>query len=278
MKQNHTHSIRTLTLTGALAVALWGCQKDDFTPQNNHQPDGLNLTVIDGGYTGSAANDDNGKGNDMPPTRAIENGYKTTFTAGDQIGIYAVKNDALTTANTNIRLTLTDIGDGVLQWQPPTGIQLPVDADRYFIYYPYKASPGTGIPSATDADAFFANIIKAWSPSFEQSDVTKYTSKDLMVGSGTPGASTAGGIPLAITLEHKMGLAIVKLPEGVTDITFYNFNPYQGVSGEYRYLVKPSTPTPLSGSFTDGGEARGYTINATVTAGNYKTYNVQGKP
>ena len=264
MKHTYIHPLRILALLGAMMATLCGCQKDDLAP--THPQDELLLTIVDNGYTGNTTTYNNGTWSEQPPTRATENGYKTTFTEGDQIGLYAVKNNALTA--TNVCLTLTG---GV--WTPPNGTKLPADADRYFVYYPYKSSPGTVTNAATDADTFFANLIAASSPGTTQSG-TSYTSQDLMVGSGT--SPINGKLP--VTLKHKMGLAVIKLPGGATDIVFNGFTPYEGVSGEYRSLLKPATATPLSGSFMDGSEIRFYDINATVAAGEYKIYTVKAKP
>lgn len=51
--------------------------------------------------------------------------------------------------------------------------------------------------------------------------------------------------------------------------------PYNGVNGEYRYLVNPATATTLSCSFKDGGETRGFVISPTIAGGNYKEYTVK---
>lgn len=273
MKHTHIQHLRIVALVGAMATALCGCQKDDLVPQTSIDPQGeLQITVVDGGYTGNAATYNNGTWSEQPQTRATENGYKTTFTANDKVGIYAVKSGTLTA--TNVCLTLTsDV------WTLPNGTKLPADADRYFVYYPYQSSvSGAVAPAATNADDFFANVITNWALTTDQSG-TNYTKQDLMVGSGTLGTPPVNGkYPLTVVLSHKMGLAVIKLPTGATDITFTSFTPYTGVSGEYRYLVKPNTDAPLLGSFVEGGEVRGYTINANIEAGAYKTYTVQGKP
>lgn len=268
IKQNHIHPLRTLALLGAMAAALWGCQTDDFAEPSNLPQGELQLTVTDSGYTGHTVNYDNGTLRELPPTRATDAGYKTTFTAGDKIGFYAVSADN-SVANNNIALTLTNVGGGTLQWQPPTGVKLSATADRYFAYYPYKSSPGNVTATVTDADAFFASIISAWTPTADQSG-TNYTAQDLMVGSGT-----LANNKLTITLAHKMGLAVIKLPTGITDAAFYINLPYTGVSGEYRYLLKPSTATTLLCRFKDGGVARGFVISPTIHGGNYKEYRVQ---
>lgn len=267
MKKNYIHTTCTIALLGMMVAGLWGCQKDDLAEQATAPQGELQLTVVDGGYTkGQALNYEGGTLRELPQTRATENGYKTTFTAFDQIGLYAVKSGALVA--TNICLTLTDVS-GTLQWQPDGNVKLPADANYYFAYYPYKSSPGNVTTTATTADAFFADIISAWTPATDQSDAN-YTQQDLMVGSGT-----LANNQLTITLAHKMGLAVIKLPSGVTNVTFNGFTPYTGVSGEYRYLLKPATATNLSCSFTDGSEVRGFVIAPIIAGGNYKTYTVQ---
>lgn len=269
MKHTYIHPLRTLTLLGSMMAVLCSCQEDDLAPQAGSDPQGeLQITVTDGGYTGNAATYSNGTWSEQLQTRATENGYKTTFAEGDQVGLYAVKSNALKA--TNVCLTLTSS-----VWTPPNGTKLPADADRYFVYYPYQSSvSGAAVPTATTADDFFANVITAWTPATDQSG-TNYTKQDLMVGSGTLGSTPENGkYPLTVTLAHKMGLVVIKLPDGVTSITFTGFTPYEGVSGEYRYLVKPSRATSLSGSFVEGVDVRKYTINATISAGAYKTYNI----
>lgn len=276
MKKNYIHHTTcAIVLLGAMVAGLWSCQTDYLAEQNNKLQGELKITVIDNGYTtGQALNYEGGTFRELPQTRATENGYKTIFTAGDKIGLYAVKSGAL--AATNVCLTLTNVG-GTLQWKPDAGVKIPADADRYFAYYPYQPSPsGTLNNSATTADEFFSNTIANWITNLDTDQSSTYPSKDLMVGMGTLGATPVNGFyPLDITLTHKMGLAVIKLPASATDITFNGFTPYAGVSGEYRYLLNPAKSTTLSCNFKDGGEVRGFAIAPTIAGGNYKTYTVQ---
>lgn len=270
MKKNYIHTTCTFVLLGMMVAGLWGCQKDDLAEQASVSQGALQLTVIDGGYTISQVqNYEGGTLGELPQTRAIENGYQTTFTQDDQIGLYAVKSSALVA--TNVCLTLTNVS-GTLQWQPPTGVKLPTDANYYFAYYPYKSSPGNVAATAITADAFFADVISAWTPATDQSG-TNYTRQDLMVGSGT-----LANNQLTIILTHKMGLAVIKLFAGMKDIEFDGFSPYAGVTDEYRYLLKPGTETTLKGSFFNSGACQAYTIQANIAEGNYKTYTVAPPP
>lgn len=268
MKKNYIHTTCTFVLLGMMVAGLWGCQKDDLAEQASVSQGALQLTVIDGGYTISQVqNYEGGTLGELPQTRATENGYKTTFTAGDKIGLYAVKSGALVAAN--VCLTLTNVS-GTLQWK--TDVKLPTDANYYFAYYPYQTSPGNVTATATTADAFFADVISAWTPATDQSG-TNYTQQDLMVGSGVLSSNK-----LPITLAHKMGLAVIKLFAGMTDIEFDGFTPYAGVTDEYRYLLKPGTETTLKGSFFNSGACQAYTIQANIAEGKYKTYTVAPPP
>lgn len=257
-------------LAAVLMVGVTSCSKDDLEGGGYGDVGELSLTVVDGGYDSP----------DGVQSRATENGYKTTFTKDDKIGFYSIKNNAVVDAN--ICLTY----DGT-SWNPPTNTRLQSTNDRYFVYYPYQATlSGTVVPTATTADAFFANVITAWTPVSDQSSQALYTASDLMVGKGTLGttAGSNGLFPLTVTLAHKMGLAVITLPNAVTNIAFAGFTPLtktaatSEVAGEYRYLVKPATEITLGGMFTHGGENRTYSFKATVAEGTYRTYNVAGKP
>lgn len=272
MKNNYIHTIRTIALLGVIVAGLWGCQNDDLAEQIGAQKGEWKLTVKDDGYTkGQVVSYDNGTLRELPQTRATENGYRTTFTAGDKIGFYAVKNDR--TIAENVCLTLTDIGEGKLEWQLPKGVKLP-DADRFFAYYPYQETLTANVFAGNkEVDGFFLNVISEWKLNNDQSG-TNYTKQDLMVGIGELDSVKR---EMKISLTHKMGLAVIKLPNDVKDVTFIGFTPYSGVSGEYRYLIKPKTKTTLKGGFTNSGENQyyqTYDITAEIEGGNYKKYTV----
>lgn len=78
MKHTKTNRLAALLL---LAVGVMGCTKEETLP--GHTPNTaripMTISVTDGGY---AAND-----KFAAQSRAVENGYATTFTAGDQIGL-----------------------------------------------------------------------------------------------------------------------------------------------------------------------------------------------
>lgn len=208
-----------------------------------------------------------------PQTRTMENGYKTVFELNDAIGLYSVDSRG-TLVIRNACLRLKSI-KGELKWANLTGEKLIHKGERYFVYYPYASTPRTVNVQATTAEEFFADNISTSSPSLYQYDKNSYTNNDLMVGSGLPGAPSENVYPLTITLDHQMGLAVISFPKGATNIAFDSYRPYL-LDGAYRLIVKPDTPTKISGTFTgDSGETQKFSFSANIPKGSYKTYTVR---
>lgn len=291
-----------------MAAALASCSESEDlgTQPQDRQP--ITVTVTDGGY---AAADKSGA-----DTRAVDNGYATTFTAGDQIGLYIVKPDG-TYAAENIPLTLTVNGSGMLAWQAPASITLYYEgaAAKYFAYYPYQQTlpavsntpdasdePVKPVASATDASGFFAPLISAWTPATDQGTHAAYTASDLMTGCGTASKQSDGTYSLELTMTHAMALVVIETPmtkyaltdkDGKSlpdycipapDTRFYGFTPCF-IGGTYRYLVKPaqSGAADLMGSYTatgsDGSSSvtKEYAVSPNgITAANYALYKVDG--
>ena len=292
-----THSLAALLLIAGLA----GCSEEETlsgTPGDTRTP--ITITVTDGGYTPDDAARQSTAGSDIrqnadnrPSTRAVDNGYATTFTAGDKIGLYAVVGDAVVSSN----IPLTHNGTG---W---TGEAYYEGAKaKYFAYYPYQSTlTGTLDASATDASAFFANVISAWTPATDQGTHAAYTASDLMTGSGTIGAKQTGGTySLELTMTHAMALVVIETPATkytlttdanytwtaeAPDTRFYGFTPYNPSLGTYRYLVEPgqSGAADLMGSYTatgsDGSSSvtKEYAVSPVgIAAANYVHYKVDG--
>lgn len=267
-----------------LLTLLWGCSDETITSviDGDKQSERLTVIVTDGGYIPSEGED--------PLTRVKEEDYKTTFTTGDKIGLYAVKNNAIITGYNNICLTLA--ADG--KWTPPIGTELFYEgADAtYYAYYPYQPSLASAlVPSATDADGFFANVVAQWTPATDQGNYAKYTASDLMTGigavSGTPGSTHT----LSFTFTHQMALMVMDLPKtkyvlstdasytwltDALDTEFNGFSPYHLDAGVYRYLIKPSqTNIFLSGSYTNASsKTNEWGLTPTIATGNYKSFKV----
>lgn len=290
MKHTITTRLAALLL---FAAGMAGCSEEDTLPGGNTTtPDSarcpMTVSVSDGGYTSSDPS--------APGTRAVEDGYTTWFTAGDRIGLYALKNNAIVASN--ICLTATESGSGgaggnSIVW---TGDAYYEGAGTiYFAYYPYKEGlTGDLVASATNASEFFANVVSAWTPAIDQSTYAKYTAQDLMTGSGTAVKQEDGTYSLSFNLTHAMALVVIEMPvtkytadaSGYTwtaeapDTRFYGFAPYSPSAGTYRYLVKPaqSGAADLMGSYTAGnGNTKEYAIiQNSIAAASYALYKVDG--
>lgn len=273
------------------AATLAGCSQSDLpgADDNDTRPGAaLTVQVADGGYSPAEGT--------RADTRATENGYKTEFTEGDRIGLYAVKNNAVVAGCTNLCLTLiADASNsGKLSWTPPsnTGVFYEGDGATYYAYYPYQADAvmnGKVDASAANAANFFKPLVDSWTPATDQSTYALYTAQDLMTGSGTLGGDVSART-LTITLSHCMALAVIEAPSTkytftnsgpsvpdytVSTVTFNGFTPCAMADGSHRYLVRPATKPLLLGSYTNAsGKTQEFTFTPTITAGEYKNYVV----
>lgn len=283
MKRNILH---ILWAAAVIPLALASCRQEVVpgeTDGSHAQP--FLITVTDGGYASEATDG----------TRTTENGYTTTFTAGDQCGLYIVRGTEI--VYNNICLTATDGTDGSLIWQAPAGTNLSggLPDEHYFLYYPYQEDMegNVTVTDATTADAaFFAPLISGWQPKADQSDYTDYTASDLMTASGTTSYAD-GKLSLSFRMAHRMAMAVIEMPEivykftnspAVPDYTIAALADFSSEDkpclmsdGSYRYLVNPEAQedATLTGSYDNGNKV--FTITPSIaTTGNYKTYKVDG--
>ena len=283
MKRNILH---ILWAAAVIPLALASCRQElvpGETDGSHAQP--FLITVTDGGYAAEATDG----------SRATENGYTTTFTAGDQCGLYIVRGTEI--VYNNIRLNATDGTDGSLIWQTPAGTNLGggLPDEHYFLYYPYQEDMEGNVTvtdATTDDAAFFAPLISGWQPKADQSDYADYTASDLMTAAGTVTANADGTLSLSFPMAHRMAMAVIEMPEtvykfeGQEPYTVFsvvpefsgNYSPCLMSDGSYRYLVNPVAQgegATLTGSYDDGNKE--FTITPSIeTAGKYKTYKVDG--
>lgn len=266
-----------------LLLLAASCTQEEF-PAAQDKARQLTISVTDGGYNTSAV--------DGKITRAVENGYTTEFTEGDQCGLYIVRNGAVVCEN--IKLTAAEGTEGGLVWQPDAGVTLAggLSGESYFLYYPYQENMKDKVTaSATDDDGFFATLISGWTPATDQSDYANYTNSDLMTAEGTANNGTDGKLSLSFAMTHRMALAVIEMPETVykftdtsipdyTVLTAADFtaetNPCRMADGTYRYIVNPAqSASSLTGSYDEGKKE--FTVTPSgITASSYKTYKVDG--
>ena len=90
-----------------------------------------------------------------------KNDPKNSFEIGDQIGVYVVnKYNELVVENFKLTRVEATQQNNYNLWEPENGEKLLYSKScRYFCYYPYSASQQTVDPTATTAEAFFADKI-----------------------------------------------------------------------------------------------------------------------
>lgn len=275
------------------ALLLTGCSENELPGNENTDTNRTTFTieVSDGGYAPAAG--------EKPDTRATENDYTTQFTAGDKIGVFAVKNNEIVDGVNNLCLVATADGSNLV-WKTEDGkTPLNISDATYYAYYPWQ--PDEKItdkvyPATDKVTTFFYDVIKDWIPSTNQGTYIDYTSFDLMIASGTPSDKS-----LSFSMQHKMALVVIDLPktkykltdindnplvdangyqryytaDGAPDTKFNGFTPYRMSDGTYRYLINPAAPEKLSGSYTNATSATAeWEFEASVTAGQYGKYAI----
>lgn len=230
MKRNIIH-----TLWMAAAMLLNACSQEDFPIFETGDAMPLAITVTDGGFNGTS--------------RAVENGYRTEFTDGDECGLYIVRGGRV--LYENIKFTATAGSDGSLTWQSDMPLAGGLSDEKYFLYYPYQSEmTGKTTVSATDADGFFTPLVSGWQPAADQSYYAAYTASDLMTAQGTV-SKVGNQLQLSFSMAHRMAMAVIEMPRTVykftdnTDIPDYivtssvdftdsSLQPYVMAPGTYR--------------------------------------------
>ena len=153
-----------------------------------------------------------------------------------------------------------------------------------------KTATPTG--SALTDTEFFAPLVSAWQPQDDQSTHAAYTASDLMTAEGSATTGEDNTLHLSFTMNHRMALAVIEMPNTVkykfTDerIPDYAVSPattFSGIAqplrvndGTYRYLVNHATPAPtIEGHYDEGSKE--FTITPSgLSTGSYKRYKVDG--
>ena len=255
----------------AVMTTLAACSQDDDM-QQDAAPEAtpIEFEITDGGYGGNDA------------TRAVEEGYRTRFEAGDECGLYIVNGGTLKAKN--VKLTASE-ENGKLTWKPENGTEIDAaDGDKYFLYYPYPKDSEAiyiinqaNMNSAADKDdKFFENLISDWVVFENQNENDNYTQSDLMTAKGTA-TDDGGTLKLSFKLTHRMALAEIVAPVEVDFSNSINCTPYKAENWKYRLIVNP-------GKVEEGVYIKGkigsktFTINSTtlngLTPGQYRTFKV----
>jgi hypothetical protein len=171
-------------------------------------------------------------------TRATVSSYTTTFSEGDKIGIFAVKEDVSGryALYMNVPYVLNNN-----EWKladPDTKVYFS-EKYTYFAYYPYQEN-FDGIDSdQSDPDEFFSQEIDNWAPLEDQSTLSNYNASDLMVSLGDVNSANAS---VSFMLHHTMGLVEISLSDPqkvkIDDISSFD-------SSEYFFLAEQNMEEPV---------------------------------
>lgn len=269
--------ISMLFLAGAAIVA--SCSQNEESGENLDSMQGFQISVSDEGFVDI----ESGK------TRATESGYTTRFSNGDAIGIFAVRGETIVDDIKNRKFTLTDgywelsdNGDPIeykgSQFQRMT----------FYAYYPYNENV-TFDP--TNADPF-ENYVNNWKIGEEQGDGS-YTQYDLMTSTGSVQGDRLKG-QIAFTMQHRMALALVKMPKltysftngGIDDYLLplvagsFTLNSkkatplYQESTDTYRFLIHPNKEFSIKGTYIGVNEME-YEAKGTLEGGTAKMYTIE---
>ena len=271
--------ISMLFLAGAAVVASCS-QNEELTGETPDSLQGFQISVSDEGFM-----DESGK------TRATENGYTTRFSNGDAIGIFAVRGETVVEDIKNRKFTLTDG-----YWELTDGGD-PIEYKgsqfqrmTFYAYYPYNANV-TFDPTKVDP---FETYVNNWKIGSEQNE-GNYTQYDLMTSTGSVQGDRLKG-QIAFTMQHRMALAVVKMPKltysftngGIDDyllplaagsFTVNNTQAtpyYQESTDTYRFLVNPNKEFSIKGTYTGVSEME-YEAKGTLEGGTAKMYTIEDK-
>lgn len=280
----------------AFMSILCGCSESEFegiSPDGNEAIALSGIRVSDSGYKRVPDTD-------TPQTRVNEVGYETIFTAGDQIGVFAVKEGVINTEVNNLCLTaqLVNGTKDSLTWADAAGnAPLYIPGADYYAYYPYQQQlNGTLAPGGNpDANAFFADVVSQWTPVNDQSIYDVYTKQDLMIAKSSINAADKS---LSFAMQHQMALVVIDMPKmryklnieknswnsNLPSSVFDDLIPYcmSGsfvLDGRNRFLVNPDRKYKFAGSYED--DIYGFLTKVkwsfevdNMRAGYYKTFTV----
>lgn len=271
-----TRLFRLSLLLSLCIAALCGCTKDDDSMSVTH---GTTLTIhaTADGFTAA----------DGADTCASENGYITTFTAGDEIGVFAVKNGAVIADCKNVKCTYN--ADGSWSADALAPVYYYLDA-QYFAYYPYKSElSAENIVDVSGIVEYFNKNIAT-----DQGTYDNCTAWDLMTAALV---SPDGNKTLSFSFTHQMSLIEISLPvqkyktsgayeysEPAINATFSitkedaptSIIPYNTDKGVYRYIVPVETSCTIAGEFQNvaGTTIEYKSSTLSLSTGKYKRLNV----
>ena len=267
------NNLSICALAGLLAFT--SCTKEESLG-NGSTAQTFQISVSDMGFQG------------ISDGRAIDENFKTTFAKGDAIGMYGVENGQLVDGISNRKFTLNEKGLWDLDGNP-----IEYDSERFknitfYAYYPYQENVAFD-PAAEDP---FAEFVGNWEIAADQGG-SKYTKSDLMTSTSQAEAGRLQG-KVTFTMNHRMALAVFKMPKLVYDFTNGGLDDYSldvapkellindvettpyydAASGTYMALVKPETNYSISCTY-QGTQEKMINPTGSLAGGKAKMYTIK---
>lgn len=222
-------------------------------------------------------------------SRAIDQAYKTTFTDGDAIGVFAVKGGNIVDNIDNRKFFMEDgiweLDGDVIEYKGSEFKKM-----KFYAYYPYDENL-TIDPTAEDP---FHKIVKSWKVEADQSG-ENYTKYDLMTSVGEAEGQRLQG-KIEFTMQHRMALAVIAMPKLVYEFTNADLDDYEmsvavgdfsinsqeakpyfdAATGTYMVLVKPDLDFTIKGTYT-GAKEMEYEAKGKLESGGAKQYTITDK-
>lgn len=254
--------------------AFTSCTKEDGMEGGSvAQP--FQISVSDRGFQG------------ISDGRAVDENYKTTFVAGDVVGVYGVAGGQVVEGISNRKFTLNEKGVWELEGNPIEYDSELFKTITFYAYYPYQDNVAFN-PAVEDP---FADFVANWQIAADQGG-SKYTKSDLMTSTSQAEAGRLQG-KVTFTMNHRMALAVLKMPTLVYDFTNgglddYSLNVapkellindvkttpyYDAASGTYMALVKPETNYSISGTY-QGAKEMAFSAAGSLAGGKAKMYTI----
>ncbi len=297
-----------------IAAALTSCTQDEIeqkSAQRQTNPDNaIGINVVDGMFAGEGSTRAIVGALDKPDDPESFNEYRTTFEAGDAIGVFDVDKDGKI-----VRSNVKYVCNGT-RWNIDDDATVPVefyDDHTYYAYYPYmpdlkstdpdkegndktveldpdgKIAENSTVTAGAEAGEFFKDLTANWVVLDNQGGETLinkagYVLSDLMVAKGvrTEGADK---YTIEFKMKHQMGLVIlnfgvmervvdsqIKWNEPVTQTFKGTTRPYI-VQGKARYIVNPASPTPKLITASDNSWKQTVFVKER---GRYQEYRIEG--
>ena len=275
-------AFRKIAILFALLPLLFSCSREDLAPE---QSDRLYIRAATHPFSDDSS----------PQTKAVNNGYLTTFESGDAIGVTGIdKNGNILPACNNVRFEYQkDIVENGAIWSSfvnERGYNFVerVDGATYFAYYPYNKKWD---------DCTLDDILKNFTLLDDQSTKEKFDSCDLIASEGSV-APLAG--ELRFEMSHKMATVSIFynnefqpdgvtprysliLESGTTPASLTLAHTYRAridsvhLELRHRYLVKPQTTVKLVGRLEESN-VRMFSHSFNVEEGHLYSISFEGEP